>query len=91
MDIHLLDNDDAEDEPCWFKLRKTLMRNWKRGSNDWGSKGMDAQELGFVGCAGRVVCYQVSEARAHYAVYLTNGSVVYRTSHLCTRTDGSTL
>jgi len=32
------------------------MRNWKRG---WGFKGMDAQKLGFVSSAGRVVYYQV--------------------------------
>jgi len=25
MDILLLDIDDAEDETCWFKFRKTLM------------------------------------------------------------------
>ena len=29
------------------------------GSGGWGFKGMGAQELGFVGGAGRVVYYQV--------------------------------
>jgi len=35
------------------------MRKWKRGGGGWGFKGMDAQELGFVGGAGRVVYHPV--------------------------------
>jgi len=43
--------------------------NWKHG---WGFKGMDAQELGFVSSAGRVVYYPVESLPCG----ISNGSVL---------------
>ena len=49
--------------------------NWKHG---WGFKGMDAQELGFVSSAGRVVYYPVESLPCG----ISNGRVLLCCFHI---------